>query len=63
MSSTVGSPYSGVLYPQIQPTVDQRYLEKQFQEAQKKQNLNLLCAGNYLHSIYIVFAIINLEEI
>ena len=31
---------------------------KKFPESSKKQNLNLLHDGNYLHSIYIVFTII-----
>ena len=33
-----------------QSTVDQKY-----SESYRKENLNLLCAGNYLHGIYIVF--------
>ena len=28
---------------------------KKVPESSKKQNLNLLCTGDYLHSIYIVF--------
>ena len=43
--------------------VDQKYSEKKntwrkIAENSKKQNLNLLCTGNYLHHIYIVFTII-----
>ena len=38
--------------------MDQKYLEKSFLESSMKQNLNLLWAGNYLHSIYIVLTII-----
>ena len=37
---------------------------RKFQKVSKKQNFNLQHAGNYLHSIYIVFGIIsNLEMI
>ena len=32
--------------------------QKTIPESPKKQNLNLLCAGNYLHSFYTVFATI-----
>ena len=42
----------------MQPIMDQKYLKKIFLESSMKQNLNLLWAGNYLHSIYIVLAII-----
>ena len=55
---TVGCPYLHVLCLGIQPTVDQKYLEKNFPEGSKAQNLNLSHAGNYLHSIYIVFTTI-----
>ena len=44
------------LNPQIQPTTDPKYLKKKkIPEISQKQNLNLLCTGNYLHSIYIIF--------
>ena len=48
---------STVLHLQNQPTMDQKYLGRKFQKAKEKnhQNLNLLGAGNCLHSIYIVF--------
>lgn len=32
---------------------------KTFLESSKKQNLNLPCTGNYLHSVYIVLEIIS----
>lgn len=32
-----------------------KIFEKKFPESSKKQNLNLANAGNYIHSIYIVF--------
>ena len=32
-----------------------KIFEKKFPESSKKQNLNLANAGNYFHSIYIVF--------
>ena len=31
-----------------------KILRKKIPESSQKQNLNLLCAGNYLHSVYIV---------
>ena len=37
--------------------------KKKIPERSKKQNLILPCAGNYLHSIYIVFTIIYLAFI
>ena len=38
--------------------------KKKIPESPKKQNLNLPCSGNYLHSIYIVVGITgNLEMI
>ena len=40
--------------PWIQPILDWNYSEKN-PESSKKQNLNLLHSGNYLHSIYILF--------
>ena len=53
-----------ILHPQSQPTLVWKFLEKKkkkqktIPESPKKQNLNLLCAGNYLHSFYTVFATI-----
>ena len=47
-----------VLYPQIQPTMDWKYLGKKIPESPKMQNLHLLRAGNYLRSIYTVFTTI-----
>ena len=42
----------------------EKYAGKKIPESSKKQNLNLLQTGNYLHSIYIVLGIIsNLETI
>lgn len=38
----------------IQPTLDQKYSEKNSRKIQKA-NLNLLYAGNYLHNVHIVF--------
>ena len=39
-------------------------MDQKYSESYGKENLNLLCAGNYLHGIYIVFGIIsNLEMI
>ena len=46
----------GFLYPQVLPTMDQKYSEK-IPESSKKQNLNL-CCYNCLHSVYIVFTMI-----
>ena len=43
--------YPQALCPQIQPTTSRKYLEKK-SESSKRQNLNLLCTGIYLHSIY-----------
>lgn len=31
------------------------FLKKEIPESSKKQNLNLLCAGNYFRNIYIIF--------
>ena len=43
--------------------MDQKYSPK-IPENSKKQNLNLPCTGNYLHSIYIVLGIVsNLDMI
>ena len=43
--------------------MDQKYIFLILENPQK-QNLNLLCTGNYLHGIYIVLSIIsNLEMI
>ena len=36
---------------------------KKIPELSKKQSLNLLCASNYLHSIYIVLLITNKLEV
>ena len=55
---TLSPLYLWVLYLQIQLTNDPKYLRKKFPESSKKQNLNLLHSGNYLHSIYIVLGII-----
>ena len=53
-------PYLQVLHSRIQPaTEDGKYSEKKIPESSKKQNLNLMCAGNYLHSMYIVLGIID----
>ena len=56
---TVGLPHLQLPHPGIQPTADWKYLKKNFQKVPKKQNLNFLYIGNYLHSIYIVLTIIN----
>ena len=53
--SLVWLPYLCVLHPQIQPTVDKKYFFK-FQKTPKSKTLS--SAGNYLHSIYIVFTTI-----
>ena len=54
--------YLLVLHPWIQPNTDRKYSEKKSQKVPKKQNLNLPCTSNYLHSTYIVLGIIsNLE--
>ena len=51
MYKYTGSPqYPKVLHPQIHQNI-----QKKIPESSKKQNLNLLHASNYLHSIYIVF--------
>lgn len=63
-SSPPPPPVSKVLPPQIQPIVDWKYSEKEIPESSKKQNLNLLHASNYLHSIYIVLGVVsNLDMI
>ena len=41
--TTVNYLYLQVWHTQIQPTVDQKYLDKKFPENSKKQNLNLSC--------------------
>ena len=41
-----------------QPQIEN--IKKKIQESSKKQNLNLPCTGNYLHSIYIVFITIHI---
>ena len=69
--------YSGVVATQLQGALcifgfhihrfNQLQMENislKIPESSKKQNLNLLCAGSYLHSIYIVLVVIsNLEMI
>ena len=40
-----------------------KIFRKKIPESSKKQNLNLLCTCNYLHSIYIVLGIISNPEI
>ena len=59
--------YLQVSYPQvpnmwIQPTADWKYLGKKIPESSQKQNLELPCTGNYLHSNHIVLGIINILE-
>ena len=53
MLNTVNPPYLWT-----QTTLCQKYLKK-ILESFKKQNLNLLCAGNYLYSSYSALCIIN----
>lgn len=43
--------YLQVPYPWIQSTTGQKYSEKKILKVLKKQNLNLLHSGNYLHCI------------
>ena len=50
----VGLLYLHVLCLWIQPTMNRKYLWKKIPESSKKQNLNLLCSGNYLLRIYFV---------
>ena len=38
-----------------------KLFRKKFSEISKRQNLNSLCTGNYLHSIYIIFGVISRE--
>ena len=52
---TVSPPYPQVPNPQSQPTAGRKCSEKKNPESSKKRNLNLPHAGNYLHSIYLVF--------
>lgn len=47
-----------VLYPQIQPTMDWKYLGKITPESPQTQNSHLLSAGNYLRSIDTAFTTI-----
>ena len=54
--------YPWALHPRIHPTSDQKHLEKIFSRKFQKQNLNLLHAGKYLHSIYVVLGIISKLE-
>ena len=55
--------YGWVSHHLIQPTLDQKYLEKS-PEWSKTQNLNLPHFGNYLHNFDMVLGIIsNLERI
>ena len=60
MYEYTGSPqYLKVLHLQIHQNI-----QKKIPESSRKQNLNLLHASNYLHSIYIVLGMIsNLEMI
>ena len=55
---TVSPQYLWVPHLQIRPTVDQKYLEKKNSRKFQKAKWNLPHAGNYLHSIYIVFTTI-----
>ena len=48
----VGPSYPWFPHPQIQPTVDQRYLEIKIPESFKKPNLNVPCTATYSLSIY-----------
>ena len=60
--TVVSPPYLWVRHPWIQSSLNQKNFL--IWERSKKQNLNFLCAGNYLHGIYIVLSIIrNLEMI
>ena len=60
---TFSPSYPRVPHPWIQPTADGKYLGKKFQKVPKAK-LELLCSGNYLHSIYVELDIIhNLEMI
>ena len=57
---TVGPPYPRVAHPWSQPTVDRKYLKKNFREFHKAKlefavHRQLF---SYLHSIYIVFTTI-----
>lgn len=52
--STCTPSYPQGLHSQIQPTMSRKYL-KEKSESSKRQNLNLLCTGIYLHSIYDAF--------
>lgn len=50
--------YHWVLYLKIQPTMHQKIFGKiTFQKVPKRQNCSLSHAGNYLHSIYILFTL------
>ena len=53
------APYPLVPHLWSQPTADQKYFKK-IPEGPQKQNLNLLCASNYLRSIYIVFTTVSI---
>ena len=59
----VQSPYLQIPHLWIQPTSDQRIFGKKISGSSKKESLILLCACNYLHSIYIVLGIISNLEI
>lgn len=46
-------------YPLIQLTTNQKYLDKKFQKDPKGEICICFAPGSYLHSVYIVFGIIN----
>ena len=47
--------YVGVPHLQIQQTAEQKYLGKKKSRKFQKAKFELLWAGKYLHTIYIVF--------
>lgn len=62
---TVQLTQSACSYSQIQPISNWKYINKQkIPERFSKQNLNSLCADNYLYSIYLALGVIsNLQMI
>lgn len=54
----VNPSYPQVPHPQIEPTVDQKYLRKENPEISQKWNLNLQHISYYFHRISILFTMI-----
>lgn len=55
--------YVQVLHPWIQPTLDQKYLEKTISRRFQKAKLEFAVFENYLYSVYIVLGVVSILEI